>query len=251
MSELVALKTVKAFNDLASRAAAKGSETLSLMWKAGEVAKKAKESIPHGEWMKFVETHYDVTHSTVTRWIQFRENVPESKLCTVHNLNAGIKMLDPPKETRQQTPPKPGNVAPEEGDEPAEFPPQDAVDAGIMPPPAAESGTERRGPSNFIPVPDEDEDDVVAPDDKCPACAGTKWELGPEGWACSKCNQPAGEPAGDPDDDRVSTLRSKTRKTTEALMRCFDDLHHICPSYRHQDAIQWCKSLLQIAREWK
>lgn len=96
-NELMALKTVKSFNDLAKRAADKGSETLSLMWKAGETAAKAKENLSHGEWMKFVETHYIVDHSTVARWMQFRATVPEAKLSTVDNLAAGIKMLDPPK----------------------------------------------------------------------------------------------------------------------------------------------------------
>jgi hypothetical protein len=96
-NELQALKSVKMFNDLARRAAAKGSETLGLIWKAGEVAKAAKATMEHGDWMPFVEQHYEVTHRSVTRWIKFHSDIPEAKLDTVSNLTAGLKMLDPPK----------------------------------------------------------------------------------------------------------------------------------------------------------
>ena len=102
--EMVALKTVKAFNGLAAQAQAKGAETLTLMWKAGEVAKVAKGSLPHGEWMEFVDRHYDVNHSTVCRWIKFHDKVPESKLCTVQNLAAGIKMFELPKSSPDVAP---------------------------------------------------------------------------------------------------------------------------------------------------
>ncbi len=100
-TELVALSTVKAFNNLVHQAATKGSETLALMWKAGEVAKNAKAALPHGRWGPFVEQYYDVNHRSVTRWIKFHESVPEIKLDTVSNLTAGIKMLDLPKGTTQ------------------------------------------------------------------------------------------------------------------------------------------------------
>ncbi len=134
--ELVALATKEAFNDLARRAAVKGGETLSLIWKAGEVAQQAKDAVPHGGWVAFVEQHYDVNHSTVTRWMQFRANVPESKLCTVHNLAAGIKMLDPPKAKpkpkKPPKPPEPPQDAPETDtdEEPESEPETPATDAG-------------------------------------------------------------------------------------------------------------------------
>jgi len=94
-----ALSTAKTFNDLARRAADKGAETLSLIWKAGETAKLAKSTIPHGEWLKFVDQYYDVSHDTVRRWVKFHETVPESKLRSVRNLTAGLKMLDAPKQS--------------------------------------------------------------------------------------------------------------------------------------------------------
>ena len=55
-TEMVALKTVKGFNDLAKRAEAKAVDSLILSWKAGELALEAKASLKHGEWMKFVDS---------------------------------------------------------------------------------------------------------------------------------------------------------------------------------------------------
>ena len=245
-NELVALKTVKTFNDLASRAAAKGSETLELIWKAGETAKQAKAAIPHGEWMSFVETHYDVSHDTVTRWIKFHDTVPESKLRSVRNLTAGIKMLEPPKSSSEQpnSKGKPGGA-----ESSSETPP-------VADGPASSAATETEDPSGFY---DAEETRILAdrylgPTDteKCPVCASVKWEkyTDGEGWVCSKCRHYYGEPAGDPDDDAVRTLIQKTRKTLEAAMRCFDDLHHVCPSGKHHESIQWCKALLKLLAEW-
>lgn len=57
----------------------------------------------------------------------------------------------------------------------------------------------------------------------CPHCKGTKWTETEDGVNCSKCNHPHGEPVGDVSEDRVKTLKSKTGKTAEALLRCFDD----------------------------
>lgn len=86
---------------------------------------------------------------------------------------------------------------------------------------------------------------------KCPNCAGTKWDSDDEGVSCAKCHHPHGEPAGDVDDDRVSTQRSKTVKTVEALMRAFDDLNTMLPKPAHTGAIVSCKELLTTARGWK
>ena len=83
--------------------------------------------------------------------------------------------------------------------------------------------------------------------EKCPNCLGTKWRDG----ACVKCSQPEGEPAGEVDEDRIGIQRSKTRKTIEALMRAFDDLHMLCPTAEHQDCIDSCKSMLRIVGDWK
>lgn len=92
---------------------------------------------------------------------------------------------------------------------------------------------------------------------KCPNCAGTKWdndEFGITGVTCAKCGQFHGEPVGDrtEGEDRAGILRSKTIKTAEALMRCFDDLNLLCPKAgSHKQAIDLCKSLLKSAQSWK
>lgn len=87
---------------------------------------------------------------------------------------------------------------------------------------------------------------------KCPNCAGTKWTANDEGVCCAKCRHPHGEPSGGADEDRIGIQRSKTIKTAEALMRAFDDLHHLLAKSReHANAIATCKILLKTAREWK
>jgi hypothetical protein len=86
---------------------------------------------------------------------------------------------------------------------------------------------------------------------KCPCCAGEKWGENEDGVYCSKCKHPHGEPAGDVDDGRLATQRSKTIKTIEALMRAFDDIHLIQPKTEHGEALTACKRLLTIAKGWK
>lgn len=86
---------------------------------------------------------------------------------------------------------------------------------------------------------------------KCPNCAGTKWDTDDEGNVdCAKCHHPYGEPAGDVDEDRIKTQRSKTIKTVEALMRAFDDLQVMKARPEHDEAIKVCKSLLTIIKRW-
>ena len=150
-NELMALKTVKSFNDLAKRAEDKAVDSLTLAWKAGELAQTAKDSMPHGEWMKFVKTHYVVDQSTVVRWMKFHASVPESKLRVVRNLAAGTKMLEAPKPKGKTTPPKrkPAPPQPEEGRDPLNVDPFDQAaqddseaiwDEGAPEPPPAGKG---------------------------------------------------------------------------------------------------------------
>ena len=95
---------------------------------------------------------------------------------------------------------------------------------------------------------------------KCPVCAKTKWTEDEDGVICAKCRHPHGEPAGDPDEDRLNTQRQKTRKTVDALMRAFDDLQtmhaHTCNPCQlteddSKDPIRCCKRLLAIGKAWK
>ena len=86
---------------------------------------------------------------------------------------------------------------------------------------------------------------------KCPNCAGTKWTEDEDGVCCSKCYHPHGEPAGDVDEDRFKTQRSKTVKTGEALIRAFDDLQVMKSNPEYEEAIKLSKLLVKKAREWK
>jgi hypothetical protein len=98
----------------------------------------------------------------------------------------------------------------------------------------------------------------VAPSDeepqeygKCPNCAGTKWETDEDGTACAKCLHPHGEPAGDVDEDRLTTQQQKAVKTVEAAQRAFDDLHLLRAKEEHKEAATICKRLLALAKGWK
>ncbi len=87
---------------------------------------------------------------------------------------------------------------------------------------------------------------------KCPACAGVKWTEDKDGHVvCAKCRHPHGEPAGDADEDRLTTQRLKTVKTAEALMRAFDDLHTMKAKSEHDEVIKSCKKLIKTAKGWK
>lgn len=108
--------------------------------------------------------------------------------------------------------------------------------------------------TGFEPLEDEEDaqDDAETPDyGKCPNCGRTDWEEDDEGVSCAKCHHPHGEPAGDVDASEIATQRRKTIKTAEALMRAFDDLHHLCPKANHESIIDKCKVLLKLAKGWK
>lgn len=85
---------------------------------------------------------------------------------------------------------------------------------------------------------------------KCPNCAGSKWVQDEEGIWCAKCHHPHGEPAGETDEDRLKTQRSKTVKTAEALMRAFDDLQIMKSNPKHDESIEKSKELITTAQSW-
>jgi len=85
------------------------------------------------------------------------------------------------------------------------------------------------------------------PAGRCPVCSATKWAKDGDGfWTCAKCNQPWGEPAGDPSVEHQRTLRQKCVKTAEALMRCLDDIQHVAPEpAEHAEDIDRCKAIMR------
>ncbi len=223
-NELVALKTVKSFNDLAKRAEDKAVDSLTLAWKAGELAQEAKESLDHGEWMTFVETHYIVDHKTVTRWMQFHTNVPESKLGTVPNLAAGTKMLEAPK------PPKKRKKKPPVAD-------------------SEPSGDDSTGSTTE--APEAPGVDVEAPGTgKCPNCQKSKWEEDEDGFWCVKCKQSWGEPAGDVDDKQFKLQQKKVKSYLDTAQREVDDLNDMKSNPERNAAIKHIQAAIQIVEDW-
>lgn len=85
---------VKEFNKLARQAAESAHSAVVCAHKAGMLAKDAKDLVPHGEWTDWINEHYDVTPSTVRRWVRFYEQVPEDQLEAVSSVNAGLKVLE-------------------------------------------------------------------------------------------------------------------------------------------------------------
>ena len=213
-NELMALKTVKSFNDLAKRAEDKAVDSLTLAWKAGELAQTAKDSMPHGEWMKFVETHYIVDHKTVTRWMQFHTNVPESKLGTVPNLAAGTKMLEAPKPPKKRKKKPPVADSEPSGDD------------------STDSTTEAPGTG------------------KCPNCGKLKWDEDEDGFSCKTCHHPWGEPAGDVDADQIKNQKKLAKSYLDHAQRAVDDLNDKKSNPKRKEAIKHIQAAIQIVEDW-
>lgn len=245
----LALSTVNTFNDLVGRAAKKGSEMLSLIWKAGETAKKAKGSLPHGEWMEFVERHYDVNHRTVTRWIKFYDTVPESKLGMVSNLTAGLQMIEPPEDVDKfvdGADPWGPDVEDNGKDDRTEPDGHDAQQEAESPDARDGHGESGDSPSQLV---NSSSDGDLG---KCPNCGKSKWNKTDYGTACQGCGHPHGEPRGDPDEERVNIQRLKIKKTIQALMRAVDDMDELIrrPAV-HKQILDGCKWMLGELEIWK
>jgi len=207
----------------------------------------AKAATPHGRWEPECERLFDGSLRTAQAYMRFVKHVsalPKAQasalLLTEGTLEGAAKAArkaatpEAPEEPIDEPEPL-ESVLPEQDDEP-----------------------EDEEPETDEPVWDEPEDDEQddEPDDKpelgkCPNCHGTKWDEDDEGVSCSKCHHPWGEPAGDVDADRLNTQRQKTVKTVEALMRAFDTLQEMLARPEHGEAIDDCKRLLRIAKQWK
>jgi len=116
-------------------------------------------------------------------------------------------------------------------------------------PPPKPPATPRDAPEDDPPS---EPDSAPEPQDygKCPSCSKTTWTKSTEGVVCAKCNHPHGEPAGDTNEDALKTMRQKTVKTAEALLRAFDDLNLLRARSEYDEAILRCKQLLAIAHSW-
>lgn len=101
----------------------------------------------------------------------------------------------------------------------------------------------------------------VAQSDDCPKGGKHEWTSDVFDTFCSKCKEPGEHtpdtaipnpplPVTSEPRNPLAVQRSKTIKTVEALMRAFDDLSAIRTKHEQTEAIQHCKRLLQIAKEW-
>ena len=248
--ELECLKLKKQINDNHRLAQTAMADAVDRAVLTGELLLQWKEQLPHGDFEPFVETHFDGSLRTARAYMQATKQLnalPKTARSAVLKQERSISGLI------SNTKPKEKQGKPGGAESSSETPP-------VADGPASSAATETADPSGFY---DAEETRVLAdrylgtsesaaiePEDKCPNCAGTKWVEDEFGWVCKKCQQPHGEASGGADDDQVLTLRQKTRKTLEAAMRCFDDLHHVCPSGKHHESIQWCKSLLKLLGEW-
>lgn len=119
----------------------------------------------------------------------------------------------------------------------------DAVVNASVSPPAAGSAAVIEGPC--LKGGEHDFDD----DGDCKKCKEPNYGKDQPAPVAAPVNEDS-EPE-EPDSGKVSTQRSKTVKTVEALMRAFDDLNEMLPKPNHKNAIAACKSLLTAAKEWK
>ncbi len=198
----------------------------------GEYLLAAKLATPPGRWEKECNRLFDGSLRTAQFYMQFAKHMsalPKAQASALLMLEGTLDgAAKAAKKAATPTPPKPASQS-----DPAE-------------PPDAESE------EGDIPEAEEVEEEAPPPDyGKCPVCAGTKWKETDSGIVCAKCQHPHGEPAGDPDEERIKTQRAKTVKTVEATMRAFDDLQAMKASHAHGMAIGKCKELLNIAKGWK
>jgi len=207
----------------------------------GQELLEAKTAIPHGRWEAECDRLFDGSARTARFYMAFAKHVsalPKRQASAVLLLEGSLAGIA--KAAKQAAKPP-------------------------APPPARTKPAPRApGSSQATPEPDSPDKSPEAPEGpqathgarpkpdygKCPNCLGTKWTEDEFGVACAKCHHPWGEPAGDVDEDRLNTQRQKTRKTAEALMRAFDDLQTMKSRRTHGEAIQACKRLLELAKEW-
>lgn len=224
---------------------------------AGELLCRWKELLTHGKFEVFVEKHFDGSARTARMYMQAAKGLnalpkrQSSAVLLTEDSMAGLlvrlKKDDPPRAVPSGSSPriKPKSSAESKDDRPAD---SSGEDAGTDSPGTTPQETDPRPPRSG-------KDKPGKPDyGKCPNCAGIRWDVEDDGVSCSKCHHPHGEPADKQpeEEDHAETLRSKTVKTMEAAMRCFDDLNLLVPKAgAHKQVIELCKNLLKSAKGWK
>ncbi len=230
----------------------------------GQELMAAKQSIPHGVWEEECGRLFDGSARTARFYMQFARDMATLKTAQANAvlfLEGGMDVAS--KAARKAAAEAGGKQPPK----PRKPPKDDPIDVEFEDAPEADqTDLDEQEP---ISRPPRNGKDKPADYGKCPNCAGTKWDTDEDEYiSCCKCHHPHGEPAGDVDEDRLTTQRQKTVKTLEAAMRAFDDLQTMCAKREHggrEDTdnvdipeavkdigvIKVCKGLLKIAKEWK
>lgn len=171
----------------------------------------AKAEVPHGRWGDECDRLFDGSQRTAQFYMAFSKDFAALKSAEKAALlflestlegaaKAARKLARPKPEPTIDEPTEPDTTR--EGTADGVTDDQDPLsDTGED----AKTGTEPEDsttepPRNGTekPVDSTDSDEVQPPTDDCPVCkSATEWEQDDEGWACSKCWHPWGEPAGD------------------------------------------------------
>lgn len=148
-----------------------------------------------------------------------------------------------------------GNAGDEDDDDSDLDVPAEAECDNVSPNPAPAKSPKATPPAS---PPLAAQDDAV----DCPKGGAHQWTSDSTGDYCANCKEPADivaepsmpEPAAESSSNSsknpLAIQKSKTVKTVEALMRAFDDLAVLHPKKEQNEAINHCKRLLQLAKEW-
>uniref|UniRef100_A0A6M3L5R6 Uncharacterized protein n=1 Tax=viral metagenome TaxID=1070528 RepID=A0A6M3L5R6_9ZZZZ len=232
-AEVECLKLKKAINEnhhLAQSAAAEAVERGVL---TGELLLRWKELLPHGRFESFVETHFDGSLRTAQTYMQVAKELnalPKAQRTALLKQERSIAGLishskkgkpgGVSSSSSTSTPASSGPASGEALDSPAGGPghgaqtQHQAADRPDAHPSAGES-------SNL---------------GKCPNCGGDTWDEDFDGWACSQCHHPHGEPLRGPDLGHVHTEPEAAQEPIATILvypdgwvAAFDEFWKQCP----------------------
>jgi|GEM_PF-2292017 len=225
--ETECLKLKKAINEnhrLAQTAACEAVERGVL---TGELLIRWKELLPHGQFEPFVERHFDGSLRTARTYMQaakYLNALPKRQRSAVLKEERSIAGLlshsdkgkpgGASRSSSETTPASPGPASGGALDSPAGGPghgaetQHQAAERPVAHPSAGESGNLG----------------------KCPNCGGDTWDEDFDGWACSQCHHPHGEPLGGPDLGHVDTEPIATILVyPDGWVAAFDEFWKQCP----------------------
>jgi len=221
--------------------------------RTGRALLAAKKAVPHGRWTAECERLFHGSARTARFYMEFAKRVsaiPQWQSAAMTLLEGSLKgaaeaaKLVATQSPAALTPPIVGDGEIEPDTSPvSEASPETPPESPVTRPSESRPDTPPPPPKPAREAPEADYG-------KCPNCLSAEWDEDEFGVSCAKCHHPWGEPAGDPDEDRVKIQRLKTIKTVEATMRAFDDLQYLQARAWHNDAIRQCKALLKMAQEW-